>query len=179
MSYSVPKSNDSIGVRSHHGGEMSRRGGEMLNIRSFDSLNDASHRKLDAIRSITQINFDMERYNKIKILYKKLSYISDYKVKNDIDIYSTLILFVIGIYNINGYSSNLNSESKFYGLRAVSIKGISDVISISRETVRRRLNDLEEAGLISRLDGNFIIRDWGVWNEIFTFLSEWTSSNAK
>ncbi len=144
----------------------------------------SSDRKIEAIEQITNLNINDRSYIDIRKAYIKIGYLSKFIAKNNTDIISIIIFATVGLHNINGYNDKSvpgNEDSyRFYGLRPASIKLVSGLLSISRETSRRRLINLEKMGFIARVDGKFIVTNWPMWGEIFGYLSGYSiSKNIK
>lgn len=85
------------------------------------------------------------------------------------DFVDKYIFLITGLYNIVGYgnSSGRNGlKSLFFGIRAMPIKYISEILIVSRETARRRLENMKEMNLIDRIDNGYAVADWGAWSEM-------------
>ncbi len=151
-----------------------KAGSGVPNLNLIDD--DVTVRKLKVISDITQLNINVNKYNSIREMYNRASKINSVQRKFDTDIASLSIIFVMGLHNMYGYQETdhyvaTDDSDRFHGLRPVSIKFISSILSFSRETVRRRLVELHDNGLVIKTDGNFVVRNWSLWDEIFSFLT--------
>ncbi len=127
------------------------------------------NRKLEVMSGSTRLAICREKYEIIRTMYNRSARIGMIQEKHDQDIVSLMIFFVVGLHNLNSRPDlHLNSarNAQFHGLRPASIKLVASITSVSREGVRRRLANLQNDQLISKVDGNFVVSNWPVWEEI-------------
>ncbi len=100
----------------------------------------------------------------------KFFYVIDhFRSKYALDVVAALVFLALGKSN---FSNKLNDGGRLSFVEASNIASLASFLGVSRDTVRRRLNDLSLCHLVQRSNTGFVVKDIPAWRELASFAGQ-------
>lgn len=106
------------------------------------------------------MNQSSEILNLASLVKKTLAGLFKFRAVSGLDIEQVLIYLALGSMNLEG------SHSAVVTIQPVNIATLCHAIELPRETVRRKLMQLEDQKLVRRSAAGFFIDDLNRWSEL-------------
>jgi hypothetical protein len=106
------------------------------------------------------MNQPLEILNLAARVKKALSGVFKFRAVSGLDIEQVLIYLALGSMNLEG------SHSTVVTMQPINIATLCHAIELPRETVRRKLLQLEDQKLVRRSTAGFLIDDLSRWSEL-------------
>ncbi len=135
---------------------------------------EALETRLEVISGLTRLDMSVAKFNRIQRIYRLSQKITEVQKNLRLDMISLMIVFVIGLHNLYGFDLHdryEHNQDKGRGLRPVSIKFVANALCLSRENVRRRLVQLVDNQIISKVERKFVVNNWRSWDDIYGFFA--------
>ena len=124
--------------------------------------------------SVTRAGLDDDFPERVRQAMLSMQDLGSYQAMT-LDFLDRYVLLLVGLCNLQDYdelaTNHLSFEPSFSGIRPASIKHITSIAVIARETARRRLCSLEKRGYVEKFDGGYVVSDWQTWSTMIGLFS--------
>ena len=158
MAYRIPEQSSAYGIYNNN---------KVINDAHSLCLID----KINSLKSLLNVDISFKEYKSIKSLYRSTIDMKNIQEKHGIELTCLFIVLAIGVFNVHdsvletGFEKAPDSSSEIT-LQPASIKFVAELLKLNRETVRRKILELETRNVVTRLDRGFVINDWDIWNDM-------------